>query len=155
MEFFKSTKQYRGLYEKDLYFGEDIFEWEDDLSLETLSILMDFSLKKFDILILCKKLLSSFDNKISSRFSLPEGITEINFISNKSNPLLDYIRENSKDKIVYMPSTLKYIGGDIFGDVQFKILALNEGLIGIINFPADLYEKFKCFACTFYFASFR
>lgn len=141
VDFFRLTKQDCSLYE-GLYFGEDIFKWDNDLSLQTLSILMDFSLEKFDILSLGKKLLSSFyKEKTSSCYSLPEGISEINCNLNKSNPLLDHIRENSKDKAVYMPSTLKYINGDIFGGVQFKVLVLNEGIIGLLNFPAYKYDN--------------
>lgn len=146
-ELLKNTKQdinryvYRGMD-----FEGEIFRWEEELSLETLSILMKFGTEKYDILKLCDKLLNSINEKepTKSVYYLPEGITEIKCLD-KSGVLLNYIRENCEGKVVYMPSTLKHIDGDIFGGKQFKLLFFNEGLETISHFPASDYEGMRTF----------
>ena len=73
-------------------------------------------------------------------YRMPEGIVSINCLPFKISDLLDKIRRSSEGKIVYTPSTLKIINGDIFGVHQFKLLKLNEGLEKLFNFPTEYYN---------------
>lgn len=70
----------------------------------------------------------------SDYYSLPEGLTEILFLGNlgskqrkTSNDIVKLIREEAKNKCIYMPKSLKRFMGDLFGS-ELKSITLNEGL---------------------------
>ena len=71
--------------------------------------------------------------KDENKYYLPEGIREINKIDiSKDNyviKLLNLVEENANGKVVYLPSTLESMRGELFNkDCQVKEIILNEGL---------------------------
>ena len=77
------------------------------------------------------------ENKQNFSYSLPEGITEINAHKYPFSYYAEKVRKEAKDKIVYMPSTLKKINGNLFVDVSLyrdngvSDIRLNEGIKSI------------------------
>ncbi len=137
LEFFRFTKDKKDKYDSIL--DDGVFTWESEIPLESICelIKLDNGLSK-----LYEKLFVPIREKYDYPYvyHIPEGIISIDCTKSKTSDLLEKIRSLSDGKVVYTPSTLKRIDGDIFGGHQFDLLKLNEGLERLFNFPARDYE---------------
>ena len=129
---------------------EDIFDWDSELSLETICRIMqvekEFNKRKefppfFELFRYCNKyckyIEGFYEDRIiflRYRYTLPDGICSIeysNYDCLKINPLIRKIRENSSEKIIFFPSSIWRLSGSIFGDTSIKGITLNEGINSI------------------------
>lgn len=134
---------------------EDIFDWDCELSLETICRIMQvekelYKRKEFppffELFRYCNKyykyIEGFYEDRINSsrnNYILPDGICSIeysNYDGLKNNALINKLRENSSGKTIIFPSSLWYLSGSIFGDISIKDIKLNEGItyIGPIVF---------------------
>ncbi len=116
-----------------------MFTWESEIPLESI---FEVSSIENSLSKLYQKLFIPIREKYDypNVYRMPEGIVSINCTKSKTSDLLEKIRSLSEGKVVYTPSTLKRINGDIFGVHQFKLLKLNEGLEKLFNFPTEYYN---------------
>lgn len=137
LEFFRFTKDKKDKYASIL--DDGVFTWESEIPLESI---FEVSSIENSLSKLYEKLFVPIREKYDDPnvYRIPEGIVSINCTKSKTSDLLEKIRRSSEGKIVYTPSTLKIINGDIFGVHQFKLLKLNEGLEKLFNFPTEYYN---------------
>ncbi len=139
---------------------ENIFDWDSELSLETICRIMQVEKKLnnrkefppfFELYNFCNNYIREFDDLPTNKYVLPSGISSIEYgIYDSLNPLIREIREKSRDKIVFFPPSLWWISGSIFGNTPIKSIILNEGITYIgpvvfvnqilknVTFPASL-----------------
>lgn len=136
LEFFRFTKDKK---DNGPFFDNEVFTWESEIPLESI---FEVSSIENSLSKLYQKLFIPIREKYDypNVYRMPEGIVSINCTKSKTSDLLEKIRSLSEGKVVYTPSTLKRINGDIFGVHQFKLLKLNEGLEKLFNFPTEYYN---------------
>lgn len=128
----------------NLDYEENIFLWTDYIPLETICRIAICENKTQENLyyeFFKLKIKSEEYQRFAFGYRMPEGIKSI-FIKDKNteSKILDAIRKESKRGVVFTPSTLITIDGDLFEGTQVKELYLNEGLEKLDNFPASHYN---------------
>lgn len=123
-------------YEKDTL---KQFTFEMNLPLSTVLEVMNVT-ENLPMFYECLNIIYNkinYENKANFAYCLPEGITEINAHYHPFSYYAEKVRKEAKDKIVYMPSTLKKIDGNLFVDVSLyrdngvSDIRLNEGIKSI------------------------
>ena len=134
---------YRNIYVSknnypEINFYEPELGWNDYLPLETINELKLIQNQKKDIglYLFLKKYSYEYYSK-NLEYYLPEGLNKVGILINGSKTpqemkelikFVDIIRQNMEGKIVIFPKSLKYVWGDLIGDIKLKKLQLNEGL---------------------------
>ncbi len=136
----------------DYYHNHEVFEIEDDISLETLCYLESaideskdntdeyFIFTRKNLYELYKLNLKNYPSQ-DDAYCMPEGIISIKIPMKESwrklplaqRALLDKIRKDGKNKIVYFPHSLEKLDDNLFIDVPIKGIVFNEGLKYISN----------------------
>ena len=68
------------------------------------------------------------NNKEKDKYSLPEGIISIDASNKTFGYYAKKVRKEVNGKVVYLPSTLEEITGDLFKDTEVKDIVLNDGI---------------------------